>query len=568
MKRFLSLVLVLICLAALFPASSSLAELTAVSVSTEDFSFTDADGAAHALSDYADKTLVILYGRVISGAGTQLTLEALDKLMRDIDQSRVTAIFFELDSAVTAETLKSYASDNALANILLVPEDAEESNSKRARDWFIRSANLETFPGAYLPMSYIVSGADGVIHSYSQGRQTQLELTNALCAVAGGDLYAYPTGTSVCTEGDSLVFSWIAYGEAVSYQIWRYAYSADTTAKLGTTSETSFTDTSAEKNERYSYAVRAELADGTFSSYSSGAYGYLRESMATAESTALAELLAYRINIYRHENGLSLLKLTNAMSECAQTRSEELRFYLTHGRPDGSRWASVLSGVSYSYAGELIAGGTVTDAATLIDTWLADTEANGILSDSAYLYFGVGCCVFEGKTYFSVNLIASDESFESSYPKNPYASFSVSPSSVNMGKTVTLSAAGGSSYRFLLSDGTLLYEGSSSIFLWTPIAYGSYTLQVEILGDDGLTTVSIEELNVTINDVMPLLRGDADCNGVVNTGDAAAILRDTVHIKMLSAQGQKNADIDGTVGVNAADAARVLRWTVKLEPAL
>ena len=68
MKRFLSLVLVLICLAALFPASSSLAELTAVSVSTEDFSFTDADGAAHALSDYADKTLVILYGRVISGA--------------------------------------------------------------------------------------------------------------------------------------------------------------------------------------------------------------------------------------------------------------------------------------------------------------------------------------------------------------------------------------------------------------------------------------------------------------------------------------------------------------------
>ena len=66
------------------------------------------------------------------------------------------------------------------------------------------------------------------------------------------------------------------------------------------------------------------------------------------------------------------------------------------------------------------------------------------------------------------------------------------------------------------------------------------------------------------------LRGDADCNGVVNAADAAAILRHLVELKLLTEQGLINAKVTRPVDapVSAADAAKILRFLVQLEKSL
>ncbi|MCL2694753.1 MAG: endonuclease [Clostridiales bacterium] len=62
------------------------------------------------------------------------------------------------------------------------------------------------------------------------------------------------------------------------------------------------------------------------------------------------------------------------------------------------------------------------------------------------------------------------------------------------------------------------------------------------------------------------LRGDADCNGVVNAADAAAILRHLVELQFLTTQGLINAKVTAGMGaVSAADAAKILRALVELE---
>ncbi|MCL2695200.1 MAG: dockerin type I repeat-containing protein [Clostridiales bacterium] len=67
-----------------------------------------------------------------------------------------------------------------------------------------------------------------------------------------------------------------------------------------------------------------------------------------------------------------------------------------------------------------------------------------------------------------------------------------------------------------------------------------------------------------------LLRGDADCNGVVNASDAAAILRHLVQLGQLTEQGKLNAKVTRPVDapVSAADAAKILRFLVQLEKSL
>ena len=58
--------------------------------------------------------------------------------------------------------------------------------------------------------------------------------------------------------------------------------------------------------------------------------------------------------------------------------------------------------------------------------------------------------------------------------------------------------------------------------------------------------------------------GDANCDGVVTSADAALILRAIVGLSELSMRGALNADVDGDMEVTAADAALILRYVVGL----
>jgi hypothetical protein len=61
-----------------------------------------------------------------------------------------------------------------------------------------------------------------------------------------------------------------------------------------------------------------------------------------------------------------------------------------------------------------------------------------------------------------------------------------------------------------------------------------------------------------------VLYGDANCDGVVTSADAALILRAIVGLSELSMRGALNADVDGDMEITAADAALILRYVVGL----
>lgn len=60
------------------------------------------------------------------------------------------------------------------------------------------------------------------------------------------------------------------------------------------------------------------------------------------------------------------------------------------------------------------------------------------------------------------------------------------------------------------------------------------------------------------------LPGDVDGDGGVTAADAIIVLRASVGLTTLGAEGFSAADVDGNGVVNAADAARILRMSAGL----
>lgn len=85
-----------------------------------------------------------------------------------------------------------------------------------------------------------------------------------------------------------------------------------------------------------------------------------------------------------------------------------------------------------------------------------------------------------------------------------------------------------------------------------------------ISGED-ITGAIVITLEKTVYEGVNTLLGDANENAVTNSADAAVILRYTVKLDTLSAQGLLNADVNLDKKVTAADAAAILRYTVKLD---
>jgi len=83
-----------------------------------------------------------------------------------------------------------------------------------------------------------------------------------------------------------------------------------------------------------------------------------------------------------------------------------------------------------------------------------------------------------------------------------------------------------------------------------------------------LAIYSKTEGGVTVYTASPLLRGDANVDGLVNAADAAAILRHLVRLEVLTNYGLGNALVSGGATLSAADAAKILRYLVRLEVSL
>jgi len=105
------------------------------------------------------------------------------------------------------------------------------------------------------------------------------------------------------------------------------------------------------------------------------------------------------------------------------------------------------------------------------------------------------------------------------------------------------------------NENTILYYPAGLAEYWAPNGETTWN-GYHIASDDAAVKIK---------------RGDANCDGIVNAADAAAILRYLVRLETLSDQGLRNAlvtDMSGNTKVSAADAAKILRWLVRLEKAL
>lgn len=80
-----------------------------------------------------------------------------------------------------------------------------------------------------------------------------------------------------------------------------------------------------------------------------------------------------------------------------------------------------------------------------------------------------------------------------------------------------------------------------------------------------LTTAKPASTTVSGSTGKVTLLGDADCSGVVDVSDAVLIARFSAEDKsaVITDQGLRNADCDGTAGVNGSDMTRVLRYIAK-----
>lgn len=96
-------------------------------------------------------------------------------------------------------------------------------------------------------------------------------------------------------------------------------------------------------------------------------------------------------NKQRLANDLHPLSMGEAIQDAANTRAQELLLYFDHIRPDGSNCFTVLSekGISYSTAGENIAGGYPSPS-SVVTNWMNSEGHRANILNRSFVHLGAG----------------------------------------------------------------------------------------------------------------------------------------------------------------------------------
>lgn len=121
---------------------------------------------------------------------------------------------------------------------------------------------------------------------------------------------------------------------------------------------------------------------------------------SAGELSSYKQVVWQLVNAERAKAGLPALEYVSALQNAVDIRAEESYISLTHTRPNGSNWSTVLTGIQYNTAGENIAKGQLTPEKVMTG-WMNSSGHRANILKREYTGMAVGVVEKGGVLYWA-----------------------------------------------------------------------------------------------------------------------------------------------------------------------
>lgn len=261
----------------------------------------------------------------------------------------------------------------------------------------------------------------------------------------------------------------------------------------------------------------------------------------------------YILNAKRMEEGLEAVSTFDDIQDAADERGDELEELFSHTRPDGGSCFDTLDeyGIRWDTAGENIAAG-YSGPEQVMAGWMQSQPHRENMLTQSFSHVGIAHNSPDDADYddYWLQLFIG-----SCLPKTlaveqiaPAPAFSVGTTMREIADTMCFAITGTCEHgEFRMPLDAEMCSG------FDPSHVGTQTLTVH---HNGISC----NFELTLNEGKPFMPGDANEDGVVNTADAALVLRYTVGLAVVINLDAADYNMDGTI--STGDAGKILRTVV------